>query len=369
MLIGIPKEIKNNENRVALTPAGVQSLVGRGHRVLIETNAGLGSGFTDADYEKQGAEIVATAEAWAAELVVKVKEPLASEYQFLREDLLLFTYLHMAAAPELADAMLAAKTTGVAYETVRDTQGQLPLLVPMSEVAGRMAVQIGAHFLTKQAGGSGVLLGGVPGVPKGKVTIIGGGVVGTHAARIALGLGAQVTILDISAKRLAVLEDVFGHQIQTLMSNPFNIEASVREADVVIGAVLIPGAKAPKLVTDDMVQQMRPGSVIVDVAVDQGGVIATADRVTTHDEPVYEKHGVLHYAVANIPGAVARTSTIALTNVTLPYIEALAGKGFKKAISDDAGLREGVTTYQGILTSQPVAEGLERDFTSISELV
>ena len=369
MLIGIPKEIKNNESRVALTPAGVQSLVGRGHRVLIETNAGLGSGFTDADYEKQGAEIVATAEAWAAELVVKVKEPLASEYQFLREDLLLFTYLHMAAAPELADAMLAAKTTGVAYETVRDTQGQLPLLVPMSEVAGRMAVQIGAHFLTKQAGGSGVLLGGVPGVPKGKVTIIGGGVVGTHAARIALGLGAQVTILDISAKRLAVLEDVFGHQIQTLMSNPFNIEASVREADVVIGAVLIPGAKAPKLVTDDMVQQMRPGSVIVDVAVDQGGVIATADRVTTHDEPVYEKHGVLHYAVANIPGAVARTSTIALTNVTLPYIEALAGKGFKKAISDDAGLREGVTTYQGILTSQPVAEGLERDFTSISELV
>ncbi|MFS9067652.1 alanine dehydrogenase [Streptococcus infantis] len=369
MLIGIPKEIKNNENRVALTPAGVQSLVGRGHRVLIETNAGLGSGFTDADYEKQGAEIVATAEAWAAELVVKVKEPLASEYQFLREDLLLFTYLHMAAAPELADAMLAAKTTGVAYETVRDTQGQLPLLVPMSEVAGRMAVQIGAHFLTKQAGGSGVLLGGVPGVPKGKVTIIGGGVVGTHAARIALGLGAQVTILDISAKRLSVLEDVFGHQIQTLMSNPFNIEASVREADVVIGAVLIPGAKAPKLVTDEMVQQMRPGSFIVDVAVDQGGVIATADRVTTHDEPVYEKHGVLHYAVANIPGAVARTSTIALTNVTLPYIEALAGKGFKKAILEDAGLLEGVTTYQGYLTSQPVAEGLERDFTAISELV
>ena len=239
----------------------------------------------------------------------------------------------------------------------------------MSEVAGRMAVQIGAHFLTKQAGGSGVLLGGVPGVPKGKVTIIGGGVVGTHAARIALGLGAQVTILDISAKRLSVLEDVFGHQIQTLMSNPFNIEASVREADVVIGAVLIPGAKAPKLVTDEMVQQMRPGSVIVDVAVDQGGVIATADRVTTHDEPVYEKHGVLHYAVANIPGAVARTSTIALTNVTLPYIEALAGKGFKKAILEDAGLLEGVTTYQGYLTSQPVAEGLEHDFTAISELV
>lgn len=266
MLIGIPKEIKNNENRVALTPAGVHSLVSRGHRVLIETNAGLGSGFTDADYQKQGAEIVATAgEAWAAELVVKVKEPLSSEYGYLRDDLLLFTYLHMAAAPELADAMLAAKTTGIAYETVRDNQGQLPLLVPMSEVAGRMAVQIGAHFLTKQAGGSGVLLGGVPGgvpgVPKGKVTIIGDGVVGTHAARIALGLGAQVTILDISAKRLSVLEEVFGSQIQTLMSNSFNIEASVRDADVVIGAILIPGAKAPELVTDEMVKQMRPGSV------------------------------------------------------------------------------------------------------------
>ncbi|VJJ86740.1 alanine dehydrogenase [Streptococcus pneumoniae] len=258
MLIGIPKEIKNNENRVALTPAGVHSLVSRGHRVLIETNAGLGSGFTDADYQKQGAEIVATAgEAWAAELVVKVKESLSSEYGYLRDDLLLFTYLHMAAAPELANAMLTAKTT----ETVRDNQGQLPLLVPMSEVAGRMAVQIGAHFLTKQAGGSGVLLGGVPGVPKGKVTIIGGGVVGTHAARIALGLGAQVTILDISSKRLSVLEEVFGSQIQTLMSNSFNIEASVRDADVVIGAILIPGAKAPELVTDEMVKQMRPGSV------------------------------------------------------------------------------------------------------------
>ena len=369
MLIGIPKEIKNNENRVALTPAGVQSLGAKGHEVLIETNAGLGSGFTDADYEKQGAKIVATAaEAWAAKLVVKVKEPLAAEYGFLREDLILFTYLHMAAAPELADAMVNAKTTGVAYETVRSQEGHLPLLVPMSEVAGRMAVQIGAHFLTKQEGGSGVLLGGVPGVPKGKVTIIGGGVVGTHAARIALGLGAQVTILDISAKRLSVLEEVFGSQIQTLMSNPFNIEASVRDADVVIGAVLIPGAKAPKLVTDDMVRQMRPGSVIVDVAVDQGGVVETADRVTTHDEPVYETHGVLHYAVANIPGAVARTSTIALTNVTLPYIEALAGKGFRKAINDDEGLRQGVTTYQGRITSRPVAEGLNRDYTAIDEL-
>ena len=275
----------------------------------------------------------------------------------------------MDAAPDFADAMVESKTTGVAYETVRDLDGQLPLLVPMSEVAGRMAVQIGAHFLTKQEGGSGVLLGGVQGVPKGKVTIIGGGVVGTHAARIALGLGAQVTILDISAKRLAVLEDVFGHQIQTLMSNPFNIEASVRDADVVIGAVLIPGAKAPKLVTDDMVKQMRPGSVIVDVAVDQGGVIETADRVTTHTEPVYEKHGVLHYAVANIPGAVARTSTIALTNVTLPYVESLADNGFHKAIALDEGLRQGVTTYQGHITSQPVATGLERDFTPIDELV
>lgn len=370
MLIGIPKEIKNNENRVALTPAGVHSLVQKGHQVLVETKAGLGSGFTDADYKAQGATVVATAaEAWAANLVVKVKEPLATEYGFLRDDLLLFTYLHMAAAPELADAMTISKTIGIAYETVRDQEGNLPLLVPMSEVAGRMAVQIGAHFLTKQEGGSGVLLGGVPGVPKGKVTIIGGGVVGTHAARIALGLGAQVTILDISAKRLSELENLFGHQIQTLMSNSFNIAESVKEADVVIGAVLIPGAKAPKLVTDEMVSKMRPGSVIVDVAVDQGGVVATADRVTTHDEPVYEKHGVLHYAVANIPGAVARTSTLALTNVTLPYIEALADKSFEQAIADDLGLQQGVTTYKGYLTSRPVAEGLNRDYTDINDLV
>ena len=369
MLIGIPKEIKNNENRVALTPAGVHSIVQKGHQVLVETKAGLGSGFIDADYEAQGATIVATAaEAWAADLVVKVKEPLVTEYSFLR-DLLLFTYLHMATAPELADAMTISKTIGIAYETVRDQEGHLPLLVPMSEVAGRMAVQIGAHFLTKQEGGSGILLGGVPGVPKGKVTIIGGGVVGTHAARIALGLGAHVTILDVSAKRLSELEDLFGHQIQTLMSNSFNIAESVKEADVVIGAVLIPGAKAPKLVTDEMVSKMRPGSVIVDVAVDQGGVVATADRVTTHDEPVYEKHGVLHYAVANIPGAVARTSTLALTNVTLPYIEALADKGFEQAITDDWGLQQGVTTYKGYLTSRPVAEGLNRDYTDITDLV
>lgn len=370
MRIGIPKEIKNHENRVALTPAGAFALVQAGHTVLIETQAGLGSGFSDHDYLAQGSQIVASAaEAWAAEMVVKVKEPLEAEYGYLREDLLLFTYLHMAPAPALADAMLTAKTTGIAYETVTTTKGTLPLLIPMSEVAGRMAVQIGAHFLTKQEGGSGVLLGGVPGVPKGKITIIGGGVVGTHAARIAIGLGAQVTILDISASRLAELEDIFGNQVQTLMSNPFNIATAVQDADLVIGAVLIPGAKAPKLVTEDMVKTMRPGSVIVDVAVDQGGVIATADKVTTHQEPVYEKHGVLHYAVANIPGAVARTSTQALTNVTLPYVLDLANKGFTKAIKEDAELREGVTTYQGHLTSQPVAIGLEREYTNILELI
>lgn len=370
MIIGIPKEIKNHENRVAITPAGVYALVQDGHSVLVETNAGLGSGFTDADYREQGAQIVATAaEAWAAKMVVKVKEPLAEEYAYLRDDLLLFTYLHMAPAPELADAMVAAKTTGIAYETVRNQAGQLPLLIPMSEVAGRMAVQIGAHFLTKQEGGSGVLLGGVPGVPKGNIAIIGGGVVGTQAARVALGFGAKVTILDISAKRLADLEDIFGNQIQTLMSNPFNIAQAVKEADLVIGAVLIPGAKAPKLVTDEMVRSMRPGSVIVDVAVDQGGVIATADKVTTHDEPVYEKYGVLHYAVANIPGAVARTSTLALTNVTLPYVQDLANKGFKKTIQEDKGLLQGVTTYKGHITNQPVAEGLGRDYLDILELI
>ncbi len=370
MLIGIPKEIKNNENRVALTPAGVYALVQAGHQVLVETQAGVGSGFEDADYIAQGAQIAATAEeAWSAELVVKVKEPLQSEYPYLREDLTLFTYLHMAAAPDLAQAMLASKTNGIAYETVTNIQGQLPLLTPMSEVAGRMAVQIGSHFLTKQEGGSGVLLGGVPGVPKGKVAIIGGGVVGTHAARIALGLGAQVTILDISAKRLSELEEVFGSQIQTLMSNPLNIAEVVKASDLVIGAVLIPGAKAPKLVTEDMVKTMRPGSVIVDVAVDQGGVIETADQTTTHDEPVYVKHGVLHYAVANIPGAAPRTSTIALTNVTLPYIIDLADKGFIQAIKDDNGLLQGVTTYQGHLTSLPVAEGLNLYCHDINDLI
>lgn len=370
MIIGIPKEIKNHENRVGMTPAGVYALVQEGHTVLVETNAGLGSGFTDADYSQQGAQIVATAsEAWAAKMVVKVKEPLVAEYSYLRDDLLLFTYLHMAPAPELAEAMLTAKTTGIAYETVRNPFGQLPLLIPMSEVAGRMSVQIGAHFLTKQEGGSGVLLGGVPGVEKGHITIIGGGVVGTQAARVSLGFGAKVTILDISAKRLAELEDIFGNQIQTLMSNPFNIAEAVKDADLVIGAVLIPGAKAPKLVTDEMVKSMRPGSVIVDVAVDQGGVIATADKVTTHDQPVYEKYGVLHYAVANIPGAVARTSTLALTNVTLPYILNLAKKGFKKAIQEDKGLLQGVTTYKGNITNQPVAEGLGREYLDILELI
>lgn len=370
MIIGIPKEIKNHENRVGMTPAGVYALVQEGHTVLVETNAGLGSGFTDADYSQQGAQIVATAsEAWAAKMVVKVKEPLVAEYSYLRDDLLLFTYLHMAPAPELAEAMLTAKTTGIAYETVRNPFGQLPLLIPMSEVAGRMSVQIGAHFLTKQEGGSGVLLGGVLGVEKGHIAIIGGGVVGTQAARVALGFGAKVTILDISAKRLAELEDIFGNQIQTLMSNPFNIAEAVKDADLVIGAVLIPGAKAPKLVTDEMVKSMRPGSVIVDVAVDQGGVIATADKVTTHDQPVYEKYGVLHYAVANIPGAVARTSTLALTNVTLPYILNLAKKGFKKAIQEDKGLLQGVTTYKGNITNQPVAEGLGREYLDILELI
>ncbi|MGT2910467.1 alanine dehydrogenase [Streptococcus cameli] len=370
MIIGVPKEIKNHENRVALTPAGVASLVQAGHTVQIETRAGEGSGFADKDYQEQGAQIVATAQkAWAAQMVLKVKEPLEAEYGYLREDLLLFTYLHMAPAPALADAMLTAKTTSIAYETVTNNFGQLPLLIPMSEVAGRMAVQIGAHFLTKQEGGSGVLLGGVPGVPKGNIVIIGGGVVGTQAARVALGFGAKVTILDISAKRLADLEDIFGNQIQTLMSNPFNIAQAVQDADLVVGAVLIPGAKAPKLVTEEMVKTMRPGSVIVDVAVDQGGVIETADQVTTHENPVYEKHGVLHYAVANIPGAVARTSTLALTNVTLPYVLELANKGFQQAIADDSGLLQGVTTHKGHITSLPVAEGLGRLYTPVTDLL
>ncbi|WP_434178207.1 alanine dehydrogenase [Bacillus stercoris] len=362
MIIGVPKEIKNNENRVALTPGGVSQLISNGHRVLVETGAGLGSGFENEAYESAGAEIIADPkQVWDAEMVMKVKEPLPEEYVYFRKGLVLFTYLHLAAEPELAQALKDKGVTAIAYETVSEGR-TLPLLTPMSEVAGRMAAQIGAQFLEKPKGGKGILLAGVPGVSRGKVTIIGGGVVGTNAAKMAVGLGADVTIIDLNADRLRQLDDIFGHQIKTLISNPVNIADAVAEADLLICAVLIPGAKAPTLVTEEMVKQMKPGSVIVDVAIDQGGIVETVDHITTHDQPTYEKHGVVHYAVANMPGAVPRTSTIALTNVTVPYALQIANKGVAKALADNAALRAGLNTANGHVTYEAVARDLGYEY-------
>ncbi|MDR6124709.1 MULTISPECIES: alanine dehydrogenase [Bacillaceae] len=368
MFIGVPKEIKNNENRVALTPAGVVSFLNAGHTVLIEKDAGIGSGFTNEDYAKAGAEIIDTAEqVWTkAEMIMKVKEPLSSEYKYFRQGLILFTYLHLAAEPALAEALKQSGVIAIAYETV-SVNRTLPLLTPMSEVAGRMAAQIGAQFLQKNNGGQGILLAGVPGVNRGKVTIVGGGIVGTNAAKMAIGLGADVTIIDLSADRLRQLDDIFGNQIKTLMSNPFNIAEAVAEADLLIGAVLIPGAKAPKLVTEEMVKAMKPGSVIVDVAIDQGGIVESIDHVTTHDNPTFVKHGVVHYSVANMPGAVPRTSTIALTNVTVPYALQIANKGVFKAISENAALLLGVNVANGEITYEAVAKDLGYDYVTVEK--
>lgn len=368
MFIGVPKEIKNNENRVALTPAGVVSFLTAGHSVLVEKDAGIGSGFTNDDYAKAGAEIIDNAEqVWTkAEMIMKVKEPLSSEYQYFRPGLILFTYLHLAAEPALAQALREKGVIAVAYETV-SVNRTLPLLTPMSEVAGRMAAQIGAQFLQKNNGGQGILLAGVPGVNRGKVTIVGGGIVGTNAAKMAIGLGADVTIIDLSADRLRQLDDIFGNQIKTLMSNPFNIAEAVAEADLLIGAVLIPGAKAPKLVKEEMVKAMKPGSVIVDVAIDQGGIVETIDHVTTHDNPTFVKHGVVHYSVANMPGAVPRTSTIALTNVTVPYALQIANKGVFKAISENAALLLGVNVASGEITYEAVAKDLGYDYVTVEK--
>lgn len=370
MRIGVPKEIKNNENRVALTPAGVLTLKHSGHELFVEAGAGIGSGFTDEQYVEAGASIVATAkEAWSQEMVMKVKEPLPEEYDFFHEGLILFTYLHLAPEPELTKALIDKKVVGIAYETVQLQNRSLPLLTPMSEVAGRMASQIGAQFLEKSRGGKGILLGGIPGVRRGKVTIIGGGVVGTNAAKIAVGLGADVTIVDLSPERLRELDDIFGSSINTMMSNPLNIAEAVKESDLVIGAVLIPGAKAPKLVTEEMVKAMPNGSVIVDVAIDQGGIFETTDRITTHDNPTYEKHGVLHYAVANMPGAVPRTSTIGLTNVTVPYAVQLANKGYKQACLDNEALFKGINTLDGYVTYKAVAEAHNLEYADAHTLL
>ncbi|MEK7014494.1 alanine dehydrogenase [Bacillus sp. FSL R9-9410] len=370
MRIGIPTEIKNNENRVAMTPAGAVHLVQNGHEVFVQKGSGVGSGFTDEEYVQAGAKLVETAEeAWNQDMVMKVKEPVESEYGYFREGLILFTYLHLAPEPELTKALIDNKVVSIAYETVQLDNRSLPLLAPMSEVAGRMSAQIGAQFLEKNKGGKGILLAGVPGVKRGKVTIIGGGQAGTNAAKIAVGLGADVTIIDLSAERLRQLDDIFGNQVKTLMSNPYNIAEAVRESDLVIGAVLIPGAKAPKLVTEEMIQSMEPGSVVVDIAIDQGGIFETTDRITTHDNPTYEKYGVVHYAVANMPGAVPRTSTLALTNVTVPYAVQIANKGYKEACLGNAALLKGINTLEGYVTFEAVAEAHGLQYADAKELL
>jgi len=368
MIIGVPREIKNNEDRVAVTPAGVRDMVAAGHTLIIEAGAGLGSGISDESFLAAGAGMVTREKVFSeAHMVLKVKEPLPEEYPLLRPGLVLFTYLHLAREPELTRVLLDRRITGVAYETIQTDGGALPLLTPMSEVAGRMAVQIGARFLEKPQGGKGILMGGVPGVPAADVVIIGGGVVGLNAAKVALGMGAQVTIIDRSADRLRYIDDIFGNRIKTLMSNSYNIENSVRYADLVIGAVLVPGARAPHLVTAEMVKLMKAGSVIVDVAIDQGGSVETIDRVTTHSNPVYEKYGVVHYAVANMPGAVARTSTFALTNVTLQYILEIAGKGIIRAARENRAVARGINTINGKLTCRPVAEAVGVEYTPLEE--
>ena len=369
MKIGLPKEIKDNEYRVGLTPAGVQALSQAGHDVFVQKTAGEGSGFSDEQYVKAGGKLLDTAdEVWqTGDMVVKVKEPVAPEYTRMRENQLLFTYLHLAPELELTKVMLERKVTGVAYETI--TSGRrLPLLTPMSEVAGRMSVQVGATYLEKMNGGRGILLGGVPGVPAANVVIIGGGIVGTEAAKMAVGLGAKVTIIDRDLDRLRQLDDIFLSKVQTLASSRYAIEEAISHADLVIGAVLVVGAAAPKLVTRDMLHLIPQGAVLVDVAVDQGGCFETT-HATTHSNPTYYEEGVLHYCVANMPGAVPRTSTFALTNATLPYALDLANKGFEQAIKDDAGLREGVNTYAGKLTYEAVATSQGLEYTALDSLI
>ena len=370
MIIGVPKEIKDSEARVGVTPAGVKALTEAGHTVLVETLAGAQSGFPDEEYQNAGAEIVGDAGfVWGkSEMVVKVKEPIESEYVFFREGLVLFTYLHLAPLPALTDKLLESKVIGIAYETVRDQQGTLPLLTPMSEVAGRMSVQVGASYLEKERGGRGILLGGVPGVPPAHVTILGGGIVGTNAARVALGFGAKVTLIDVNLNRLRELDDIFGGRLYTLASNSYNVALATREADLVIGGVLIPGATAPRLVTRAMVSQMKIGAVIVDVAIDQGGCVETA-RPTSHSNPSFVVDGVVHYCVTNMPGAVPHTSTLALTNSTFPYLLRLANLGAREALHQDAGLAEGLNTWMGTLSYRGVAESQHRTWKTASSLI
>jgi alanine dehydrogenase len=359
MRVGIPTEIKNNENRVAITPAGVHTLALHGHEVLVQAGAGTGSRILDAAYAEAGATIVGDADAvWGrADLLVKVKEPVASEYRHLREDQTLFAYLHLAADRPLAEALLAARTTAIAYETVQLPDRSLPLLSPMSEVAGRLSIQVGGYHLMRAAGGRGVLLGGVPGTPKARVVVIGGGVAGEHAAANALGMGADVTVIDVSLPRLRALEIQFGGRIQTRASSPYEIAAQLADADLVIGSVLIPGAAAPKLVTDAMVAGMKPGSVLVDIAIDQGGCFE-GSHPTTHDDPTFAVHDSVYYCVANMPGAVPETSTRALTNATLPYLVALADAGAEASVASSPALTAGLNTHAGAVTNRGVADAL-----------
>ena len=370
MIIGVPTEIKTREYRVGMIPAGVRILTSRGHTVLVQSNAGVGSGLADDEYKKAGAHLVGSKEeVWKrAEMIVKVKEPLPDEFPLMREGQIVYTYLHLAAAHELAHEMLRRKVDGVAYETIEKPDGSLPLLTPMSAVAGRMAVQVGATLLEKERGGKGILLGGVPGVRRGRVAIIGGGVVGQNAARVAIGLGAQVTVLDINPAVLAYLDDIYEGRIHTLYSDPHTVEEATRTADLLVGAVLVAGARAPRLVTERMVAMMEPGSVIVDVAVDQGGCVETC-KPTTHDNPTYTVHDVVHYAVANMPGAVARTSTFALANATIGYCKQLADHGLVKAAAADPALALGINTFRGHVPHRTVAEALGIDWVPLEKLL
>jgi alanine dehydrogenase len=368
--IGIPREVKDHEDRVGMIPAAVHALVERGHNVLVEAGAGMGSGFLDGEYRAAGATIVAeAAEVWArSEMIIKVKEPVGAEYEWMQRGQLLFTYLHLAPLPELTQMLLDKQVAGVAYETITDRRGALPLLTPMSEVAGRMASLVGAFYLQRRFGGRGTLLSGVPGVPPGDVVIIGGGIVGLNSAKVALGMGARVVVLEANLDRMRFIDDTFNGQVTTLYSNRYNLLAALARADVLVGAVLIPGRSAPKLVTREMLGQMKKGSVAVDVAVDQGGCFETT-HATTHSDPIYEVDGVIHYCVANMPGAVPRTSTLALNNVTLPYAVDLASKGLRQAVLDDPGLLAGVNTYAGKITCQPVAESQDREYTPLLDVL
>jgi alanine dehydrogenase len=364
MIIGVPKEIKEGENRVALTPAGVNTLAQEGHAILVETNAGRGSGLMDKEYIQQGARMVSGSEVFEqADLIIKVKEPLEEEWPHLVKEKILFTYLHLASSKTLTDALLKSGITGVAYETVEDKDGRLPLLIPMSEVAGRMSIQMAMRFLEIDYGGRGILLSGVPGVPPAEVVVLGCGIVGFNAAKIAIGQGAHVTMLDINHERLKYIDDILHGNVITVYSNPYTIQRAVSYADVLIGAVLVPGAKAPRLVSKDMVALMKPGSVIIDVSVDQGGSIETT-RPTTHADPVFKVHEVIHCGIPNIPASVPRTSTYALTNATLPYIRAIASKGLRKAAEQDASLAAGINLVNGIVTHPAVAESFNVDWKS-----